>query len=150
MKKNYFLVALLALAFTSVNAQFTDDMESYTAGQPIYQDWWTDWGCGGTCAILSSADQAYDGGLSGYVPDDGSTDGVLDLGNKIFGEWGLEFYMYVPSGKEAYWNLQGTVPIGSGEWIVGNIFFNQDTTNPIYFGLVFISKAFYKQILNFR
>ncbi|HAT64876.1 MAG TPA: hypothetical protein DCS66_09775 [Flavobacteriaceae bacterium] len=130
MKKNYFLVALLALAFTSVNAQFTDDMESYTAGQPIYQDWWTDWGCGGTCAILSSADQAYDGGLSGYVPDDGSTDGVLDLGNKIFGEWGLEFYMYVPSGKEAYWNLQGTVPIGSGEWIVGNIFFNQDTTNP--------------------
>ena len=27
-------------------------------------------------------------------------------------------------------NLQGSVPIGAGEWIVGNIFFNQDGTNP--------------------
>ncbi|MDA9341956.1 hypothetical protein N9Q84_03150 [Flavobacteriaceae bacterium] len=45
---------------------------------------------------------------------------VLDLGNKIFGEWGLEFWMLVPNDKEGYFNLQGTVPIGSGEWVVGN------------------------------
>ena len=38
--------------------------------------------------------------------------------------------MYIPAGKTAYYNLQGTVPIGSGEWIVGNIFFNQDGANP--------------------
>ena len=130
MKKNYFFIALFALAFGSINAQFVDDMESYTDGSPIYQDHWTDWACGGTCAILSSSAQAEGGALSGYVPDDGTTDGVLDLGNKIFGTWGLEFYMYVPSNKEGYWNLQGTVPIGAGEWIVGNIFFNQDTANP--------------------
>ncbi len=130
MKKNYFLVALLALAFTSVNAQFTDDMESYTPGQPIYQDWWTDWGCGGTCAILSSADQAYDGSQSGYVSDDNAMDAVLDLGNKIFGEWGLDFWMYVVPGKEAYMNFQGTVPIGSGTFPVGNIFFNEASGDP--------------------
>jgi len=59
-----------------------------------------------------------------------TTDAVLDLGNKIFGQWGLEFWMYIPAGKTAYYNLQGTVPIGSGEWIVGNIFFNQDGANP--------------------
>jgi hypothetical protein len=105
-------------------------MESYTDGQPIYQDHWTDWACGGTCALISSSAQALSGGLSGMVPGDGTTDAVLDLGNKIFGEWGLSFWMYVPSGKEGYWNLQGTVPIGAGEWIVGNIFFNQDLGAP--------------------
>ncbi|MEZ4778984.1 MAG: T9SS type A sorting domain-containing protein [Flavobacteriaceae bacterium] len=132
MKKNYFFVALFALAISSVNAQFVDDMESYTVGSPISGGWWTDWGCGGGagCAIISSDAQAQGGGKSGYIPDDGTTDAVLDLGNKIFGSWGLEFYMYVPSGKEGYFNLQGVVPIGAGEWIVGNVFFNQDTTNP--------------------
>ncbi len=28
-------------------------------------------------------------------------DAVLDLGNKIFGQWGLEFWMYIPAGKTA-------------------------------------------------
>lgn len=132
MKKHYFLVALFALALTSVNAQFVDDMEAYTVGQPISQDWWTDWGCGGGpgCAIMSSDAQANDGSKSGLIPADGTTDAVLDLGNKIFGTWYLTFYMYVPSNQEAYWNLQGTVPIGAGEWIMGNFFFNQDNLNP--------------------
>ena len=44
MRKNYFLAALTAL-FVSVGsfAQFTDDMESYTAGTQVLQDWWTSW-----------------------------------------------------------------------------------------------------------
>lgn len=32
-------------------------------------------------------------------------DVVLDLGNKIFGEWGLDFWMYVVFGKEVYMNF---------------------------------------------
>lgn len=132
MKKNYFLVALLSFVMVTMNAQFSDDMESYADGQPIFENWWTDWGCGGGagCAIMSSSAQANDGSLSGLIPSDGSTDAVLDLGNKIFGQWALEFMMYVPAGKTGYFNLQGTVPIGSGEWVVGNIFFNQDGANP--------------------
>ncbi|MBZ0326075.1 MAG: T9SS type A sorting domain-containing protein [Altibacter sp.] len=132
MKKNYFLAVLFTFAMVSVNAQFTDDMESYTDGQPISGGHWTDWGCGGGagCAIMSSSAQAHGGSLSGYVPDDTTTDAVLDLGNKIFGTWGLSFWAYVPSGKEGYYNLQGTVPIGPGEWIVGNIYFNKDNANP--------------------
>ena len=27
-------------------------------------------------------------------------------------------------------NIQGSVPIGSGEWVIGNWFFNQDAANP--------------------
>ncbi len=133
MKKNYFLVALLALAFTSVNAQtveFDDDMESYTDGSEIFEAQWTSWSGTSADAIFASSAQAQSGSLAGYVPDNGTTDGVLDLGSKIFGEWYLQFYMYVPSNKEAYWNLQGQVPIGAGEWVIGNVFFNQDLASP--------------------
>tara|TARA_R110000787_G_scaffold279936_1_gene390341 strand:+ start:9121 stop:10041 length:921 start_codon:yes stop_codon:yes gene_type:complete len=132
MKKNYFLVAILSFVMVTMNAQFTDDMESYTDGEPIFEAHWTDWGCGGGagCAIMSSSEQAHGGSLSGYIPDDTTTDAVLDLGNKIFGEWGLAFWMFVPNDKEGYFNLQGTVPIGSGEWAVGNITFNLDTLTP--------------------
>ncbi len=125
MKKNYFLVAILSFVMVTMNAQFTDDMESYTDGQPISGAWWTDWGCGGGagCAIMASSAQAHGGALSGLIPGDGTTDAVLDLGNKIFGQWGLEFWMYIPAGKEGYMNFQGTVPIASGTFPVGNIYF---------------------------
>ncbi len=135
MKKHYLLVALFALATLSMNSQidpFEDDMESYTLGQPISEAHWTDWGCGGGagCAIIADGTYAHDGSQSGLIPGDGTTDAVLDLGNKIFDIWTLEFYMYIPTGKEGYFNLQGEVPIGAGEWIVGNIYFNQDGAAP--------------------
>ena len=79
---------------------------------------------------MSSSAEAHTGNQSGFIPGDGTTDAVLDLGNKIFGEWGLEFWLLIPNDKEAYMNLQGTVPIGAGEWAVGNIFFNQDLLTP--------------------
>lgn len=127
-------IALIISTF-SINAQidpFEDDMESYVVGQPISEEHWTDWGCGGGagCAIMASTDQAYNGVQSGLIPGDGTTDAVLNLGNKIFDLWALEFYMYIPAGKEGYFNLQGEVPIGAGEWIVGNIYFNQDGAAP--------------------
>ena len=134
MKKNYFLVATLFLfAAVTMNAQtFDDDMESYNVGEPIFIDWWTDWGCGGGpgCAIMSSAEEAQGGSQSGLIPADGTTDAVLNLGNQIFSNWGLSFWMFVPENKEAYFNMQGAVPIGSGEWVVGNIFFNQALGTP--------------------
>ena len=130
MKKNYFLVALFALALTSVSAQFVDDMESYTPGQTVYVDWWTDWGCGGTCAGLASDAYAQSGSVSFYV-DGSGMDPVLDLGNKIFGTWYYTAYFYIPTGSTGYLNLQGTVPIGGGEWIIGNVNFNIDGTGDV-------------------
>jgi hypothetical protein len=38
--------------------------------------------------------------------------------------------MLVPSNKEAYFNLQGSVPVSSGESMVGNIFFNEALNSP--------------------
>lgn len=110
----------------------TDDMESYTDGEPIYEGWWTSWGCGDQlgCALESTSAQAHSGNLSGLVPGDGTSSPDLDLGNKTSGQWALEFYLYIPENKEGYYNLQGTIPIGAGEWIVGNIFFNKDLASP--------------------
>ena len=68
--------------------------------------------------------------LSGFVSGDGTIQAVLDLGNKIFGEWGIEFWVYIPSGKEAVMSLQGTVPYEQGNSVVGNIYFNEDLANP--------------------
>lgn len=125
MKNNYLLGIVLLFSIQLSFSQFIDDMEWSAGNCPSH------WGGGNPsdCPIVVTSN-AYDGLQSGYIPGDGVTDNILDLGNKIFGQWGLEFYMFIPTGKEAYFNLQGEVPVGSGEWIVGNFFFNQDSANP--------------------
>lgn len=133
MKKNYFVLALFMFAAFSLTAQtvdINDDMESYNVGDIVENDWWTVWNSA-TVGILVTDEQANSGSQSGVVGDDPTTiDPVLNLGNKIFGTWYTDYMMYIPSGKEGYWNLQGEVPIGSGEWIIGNIFMNQDLAAP--------------------
>jgi len=130
--KNIFLVSmLLVFAITSINAQFSDNMESYVDGEPISEGHWTDYGCGGGigCEIMSTSAIVHTGDLAGLIPDDGTTDAILDLGNKIFGHWRLEFWMYVPTGKEAFWSLQGCVPICAQDWGI-QFFFNQNNGSP--------------------
>lgn len=126
---------ILFFTFTLIgiqlNAQFQDNMESYTEGQPISNEIWTHWGCGGGegCEMMSTSEIVHTGNLSGVIPSDGTTDAVLDLNNKIFGHWKLEFWMYVPSGKEAYWNIKSCVPICTQDWGI-HFFFNQNNENP--------------------
>lgn len=133
MRNYYLFIIILFFCSLSMNAQFSCDFEDCEGeGLPSPCLPWTNWGCGGGpgCDIVCSSAYAHSGEFSGLIPGDGTTDAVLDLGNKIFGEWALSFWMYIPSNKEAYFNLQGVVPIGAGEWIVGNIFFNQDLASP--------------------
>ncbi|GAB5400951.1 MAG: hypothetical protein Aureis2KO_25360 [Aureisphaera sp.] len=122
---------VLFACHAQIYAQFSEDMEDYTDGDPICINWWTDWEGDCSAPIISSSTQVYAGDLSGVVPGDGTTHAVLDLGNKIFGEWYLEFRMYVPSNKEVTFSMQGTVPIdGSGESVVGDFRFNPDLGTP--------------------
>lgn len=131
MKNTYLLLAAFLFFNFNINAQITEGFETCVNNDDPFGsgDWWDCEG-GSDCYFLCSNVQAHSGAWSGLIPGDESRQAVLNLGNQIFGEWGLEFWMYVPSGKVAYWNLRGTVPIGSGEMIVGNVFFNQDNTNP--------------------
>ena len=128
MKKNYILSAVFAFILTGMNAQFTDDIESYALGSPVDGDWWLEWVTGIGYGTASDA-YAVSGSQSMLVGGDG-VDPVLDLGNKIFGTWYLTHQMYIPSDKEGYMNIQGQTPIGSGEWVIGNWFFNYQLATP--------------------
>jgi len=128
--KNLYIVVVLFIATLSMNTQaqdilVTDDMEWDAGNCPSH---WSVWAGGPGCPMVGPG--GYTGAQSGYIPGDGTTDIVLNFGNKIFGEWTQNFWMYVPLGKEAYFNLQGAVPVGDGQWIVGNIYFNQDLGTP--------------------
>ncbi|NND61633.1 MAG: T9SS type A sorting domain-containing protein [Flavobacteriaceae bacterium] len=128
MKKKYCLAAVVFLLALQSFAQFIDDVEYPPGATP--GNWWI---CDTiACTSLPTVmEYANTGEYSVKVGDDPTTiDADLSLGNKTEGVWGLSYYMYVPIDKEAYFNLQGVVPIGSGEWIVGNIFLNQDLANP--------------------
>ena len=129
MKNKYLIAVLLVIFFSGfnvLNAQFSDDME-YPNGIPASSTWWD---CTLGCPIIVGPNAGHNSDYAGYIPGDGITDVILNLGNKIFGTWSLDFYMYVPSGKEAYWNLQGEVPVTTGEFAVGNIFFNRELFSP--------------------
>lgn len=130
-KKDFIFSIVFILTITCVRAQFQDDMESYTEGEPIFQGHWTDWGCGGGvgCAIMSTSEFAHTGELSGKIPNDTTTDAVLDLGNKIFGHWRLEYWVYIPSDREAFMNIKGCVPICTEDWEI-YLYFNQNNETP--------------------
>ncbi|MBX2828805.1 MAG: T9SS type A sorting domain-containing protein [Flavobacteriaceae bacterium] len=143
MRNNYILLLLMACYTISASAQispFTDDLEQYSDGEEVCYlpgngDWWIDWFSDCSSAGEASNLTAHSGLISFRVrPSDAGAgdvvDPVLDLGNKIFGTWSLSFWFYVPLDREAYFNIQGVTPIAGGEWVVGNIFFNQDAQNP--------------------
>lgn len=128
MKKKYCLAAVVFLLTLQSFAQFIDDLE-YPPGSTI-GDWWY---CDGTpqCFDFPEAmGNAHSGDYFGIIQNGLLNGLILDLGNKIFEDWYLNFYMYVPSNKEAYLNIQGQVPVQGGEWVVGNFFFNQDLAQP--------------------
>ena len=93
-------------------AIFCDNIDTYTAGDAVgpYADWWTTWSGveGGAEDGVVSDDYAYSGTNSVLIPGTGSTDAVLKLGNLTSGKVRLEWQMYVPSGKTAYYNIQET------------------------------------------
>jgi len=125
MKNIYLYLVLFVCSLPILQAQNTCDFEDCPSGQVcLYSDPF------GPSLCSNDQNHTPGGSWSALIPDDGNTDAILDLGNQIFGIWGLQFYMYIPTGKEGYWNIQGQVPIGAGEWAVGNIFFNKDLLDP--------------------
>ncbi|MDC8004771.1 T9SS type A sorting domain-containing protein [Aureisphaera galaxeae] len=126
MKHKYFLAMVLCVffAFFEANAQFMDDMEYPDAC--ACSSWWTTWEDSGNPLIVVGNK----GEKIGHIPSQFNDDAVLFLGNQIFGDWGLEFDMYIPSGKEAYFSLQGIIPVTGGEYIVGHFLFNENNILP--------------------
>ena len=89
-----------------------DNIDSYTAGDPLGPgaSWWSTWSGaeGGAEDGTVSTDEAYSGSNSALIPEGGTTDVILKLGNQTTGTWKLEWQMFVSAGKIAYYNIQET------------------------------------------
>ena len=121
MRKNLLLLfAGFILAAGYINAQvlYSDDFDSYTAGQGIATQettWWDTWSGepGSAEDPLVSANYAYSGANSIQIA--GTNDGVIEFADLTTGRYRVEFYIYVPTGKVAYWNImQNFNPSGAG------------------------------------
>lgn len=110
MKKHLLILISLLLGVNYINAQvlYSDDFESYTVGNGIAEEsstWWNTWsGTPGSeeDPIVSDA-QAYSGTQSVKVSN--GNDGVIDFGGLTTGRYRVEFYLYIPTDRQAYWNI---------------------------------------------
>jgi len=124
MKKQLLMISLFAASVA--NAQFTDDMESYSLG-PVYAGQWSNWSADAAATGESATATNYrasSGTQSVLISNSTTQDAVLNLGNKTSGVWTVDFKAYVPTDSTGYYNFQETTPIGAGAWAV-NIFFNE-------------------------
>ena len=88
-----------------------DDMESYTldfvSGQSDIFETWSGTGDGTTEDATVSDEQAASGTQSVKIEGNtGPMDVVALMGNQTDGKWLLKFKMYVPTGSNAYYNIQ--------------------------------------------
>lgn len=143
MKKITFSVfaTLGLISLSQAQTTFTDDFESYTAGDYIGSNsaTWTTWSgtTGGTEDVQVTTAQAYSGNNSIYFNATSSSGGpqdvVLPFGGELnTGQFELSSYIYIPSNEGAYFNFQGTSTIGE-TWAIsvqfvddGNIYLYND------------------------
>lgn len=129
MAKKYWMAMVCCATILSVNAQFVDGFE-WAAGGVCPSHWANGPGATPFCPIIGNVGAHSGTYLALMGADPASDDYLLYMGNRVSGEAGIEFYAYIPSGKEAYVSLQGTLPTTIGEWLVGNIFFNEALGSP--------------------
>lgn len=128
-----------------------DNMETYNTTQKLAQQnvaqqggaanaWWTTWSGtvnGGAEDGIISTEQANSGTKSFKIlttaAGGGPQDVVLKLGNKTTGRYELKWMYYVPTGKQAYYNIQNVVPIGAGSWNL-DAFFGANNAGNVQIG----------------
>ena len=99
--------------------EFTDDFETYVAGQQVAcqnpVDWttWSNAPCGTEDAYVST-EQAYSGVNSAVI--EGVNDLVHVMPNFTTGKYTLSFMMYIPSGYVGYFNTLQDFAGASSQW----------------------------------
>jgi hypothetical protein len=103
MKKQLLIISLFTI--TAANAQFTDDMESYTLG-PVHLAQWDSWsGNAGTEDAIATDLRASSGTQSMYIGPGQVQDAVLDLGNKTTGVWTVDFKLFIPTDSTGFYGF---------------------------------------------
>lgn len=117
MKRTLLLLSSAAL-FTAASAQsvlFTETFENYAVGALLVQSApanWDTWsGGGGTAEDTPISDAYANGGTKSAVwtsasAAGGPNDVLLLLGDRTTGSYALDFFMYIPTGKGGYFNIQ--------------------------------------------
>ena len=126
MKKVSLLVAMIAFVCGNLFAQ-SYDFDQYNVGdkvaQTIGQPWttWSDQPGGAEDAVFSD-EQAVSGTNS--VKFTYGCDQIFNFNDETTGSYTLDWNMYIPSGKDAYLNIQHNFTGGQeGEWAFG-LYFN--------------------------
>jgi len=158
MKKRL-LVASLLLTATGMAQTFSDNFDSYTAGQYLAANSggnWTTWSNapGGAEDVLVSSANSVSGSNSVYFSSTAQTGGPTDLiknfGVLNTGQFSLEFNLNVESGKAAYFNLQKTATVGQTYTLDCNFADNGALKITNQFGLNFTSSYTQGTWINFR
>ena len=139
MKKNYLFIAFALLSSVTISQTFTDNFDSYTAGQylgPQSAGAWTTWSNQpGTAedVMVSNADASSAPNslhFTSTTQAGGPTDLVRNFGVLNTGQFEMSFKMKVGSGKAGYFNLQRNATIGQ-VWAM-DAAFNDDGTLSVY------------------
>lgn len=134
MKKQLLTLGFLS-SIAAFGQTFTDNFDSYTAGQklcPQSGGAWTTWSNapGGTEDVLVSSADAASGSNSLYFSTSTQTGGPTDLvrnfGVLNTGQFDMDFNMKVETGKAGYFNFQRNAIIGQA-WAM-DCFFNDNGT----------------------
>jgi len=105
---------------TTQTILFADDFESYTAGLKLAQQAptvWTTWSNapGGAEDAEVTTEQAYGGTKSVKIVY--NNDLVKDFGTALStGKYKISFYIYIPTGKAAYFNTLAAFSGSSSQW----------------------------------
>lgn len=117
---------------------YSDDFESYTAGQfiaVVNPTWWTTWSNNpGSAEDGEIVDDYASSGTNSVVIDKSPTEAdlILKLGNKTSGSFDLNWMMYVESNYAGYHNIQHFEAPGI-EWAF-EVYFLADGTGELYAG----------------
>lgn|SRR5690554_222376 len=143
MKKIYLMAfAVGAFSFTATFAQVdqTEDFEGFAPGPISSQsDLWKTWSGeeGGVEDGIVSLDQANSGFQSLMIDEVDAPAGKDQLylfdNQPDSGIYSIKLSMFIPEGKEGYFNLQGTTNPGDqspGSFLSPDLYFNPDNTTP--------------------
>ena len=117
LMKKLLLSFVCVLAFTALSAQVSENFSDYTVGgklaqqaQAMGRDYWSTWS-----GAVGGPEDGVIGEMDGnkvYAPTF-NVDQVLKLGNKTTGKWALYLNIYIPTGKDGYFNIMNNFPIGT-------------------------------------
>ena len=121
------LLVALSLSAMSQAVVFSDNFDSYTAGDQLASQNpvnWTTWSNapGSAEDPYISTDQSISNPNSVIIQ--GTNDCVLLLGDKTQGKYNLKFNMYIPSGYLGYFNVLHLFAGASSEWGL-QVYFDQ-------------------------